>query len=43
MVFELRHDRHIRELVAFGVRHHPRESHAATVYQIAHHRLHEDA
>jgi hypothetical protein len=25
---------------AFGVRHHPRESHAPTVYEIAHQRLH---
>ncbi|HSK49769.1 MAG TPA: hypothetical protein VK889_04650 [Solirubrobacterales bacterium] len=27
--------------VAFGVRHHPRESNAETVYEIAHRRLHE--
>jgi len=25
--------------LAFGVRHHPKESHAETVYQIAHRRL----
>jgi hypothetical protein len=28
--------------LAFGVRHHPRNSHAATVYEIAHARLHPD-
>lgn len=26
--------------LAFGVRHHPRDSHARTVYEIAHRRLH---
>lgn len=26
--------------LAFGVRHHPRDSHAPTVYQLAHQRLH---
>ena|ERR1700761_4786692 len=26
--------------LAFGVRHHPRDSHAPTVYEIAHRRLH---
>jgi hypothetical protein len=26
--------------LAFGVRHHPRDSHAQTVYEIAHRRLH---
>ena len=29
------------DVLAFGVRHHPKESHALTVYQIAHDRLHE--
>lgn len=29
--------------LAFGVRHHPKDSHAPTVYEIAHQRLHEDA
>jgi hypothetical protein len=29
------------EYIAFGVRHHPRDSHAPTVYQLAHRRLHE--
>jgi hypothetical protein len=28
------------EYIAFGVRHHPRDSNAPTVYQIAHSRLH---
>jgi hypothetical protein len=27
-------------LIAFGVRHHPREAHALTVYEIAHRRIH---
>ena len=27
------------EYIAFGVRHHPRDSHATTVYQLAHQRL----
>jgi hypothetical protein len=27
--------------LAFGVRHHPKGSHAETVYQVAHRRLHE--
>jgi hypothetical protein len=27
--------------IAFGVRHHPRESHALSVYEIAHRRLHD--
>jgi hypothetical protein len=27
--------------LAFGVRHHPRDSNALTVYEIAHRRLHE--
>jgi hypothetical protein len=27
--------------LGFGVRHHPKGSHALTVYQIAHRRLHE--
>jgi hypothetical protein len=31
---------HLR-YVAFGVRHQPRDSHAPTVYQLAHRRLHE--
>ena len=29
------------ESVAFGVRHHPKGSHALTVYEIAHNRLHD--
>jgi hypothetical protein len=34
-------DRRLRlEFLAFGVRHHPKGSHALTVYQIAHRRLH---
>lgn len=28
--------------VAFGLRHHPRDAHVPTVYQIAHRRLHSD-
>jgi hypothetical protein len=28
--------------LAFGVRHHPKGSHAETVYEIAHRRLHPD-
>ncbi len=27
-------------VIAFGVRHHPREAHALTVYEIAHRRIH---
>ncbi len=34
-------ERHLRlEFLAFGVRHHPRDSNALTVYQLAHRRLH---
>lgn len=43
MVFELRIDEDRRPylaFLAFGVRHHPRGSHARTVYDIAHTRLH---
>ena len=41
MVFEVvRTKRGLRlEYIAFGVRHHPRRSHAPTVYQLAHRRL----
>ena len=43
MVFriELRDGRSVLTFAAFGVRHHPKDSHAATVYDIAHRRLHE--
>ena len=27
-------------VIAFGVRHHPRDAHALTVYEIAHRRIH---
>jgi hypothetical protein len=42
MVFriELREGKSLLAYAAFGVRHHPRHSHAPTVYQIAHGRLH---
>jgi hypothetical protein len=30
-------------VIAFGVRHHPRESNAETVYEVAHKRLHDKA
>jgi len=42
MVFEVvrGEDRLSLEYIAFGVRHHPRGSHAHTVYQLAHRRLH---
>jgi hypothetical protein len=44
MVFELRKDASTTKAVlvflAFGMRHHPRHSHALTVYQRAHARLH---
>lgn len=44
MVFriELREGRSLLAFAAFGVRHHPRSSHAPTVYEIAHGRLHTD-
>lgn len=43
MVFriELREGRSLLVFAAFGVRHHPPDSHAPTVYEIAHERLHE--
>ncbi len=43
MVFriELRDGRSVLAFAAFGVRHHPKDSHAPTVYDIAHRRLHE--
>jgi hypothetical protein len=44
MVFEFRFDEDRRPylaFLAFGVRHHPRRSHALTVYQVAHRRLHD--
>lgn len=42
MVFrvELREGKSLLAFAAFGVRHHPAESNAPTVYEIAHHRLH---
>jgi hypothetical protein len=42
MVFtvDLRDDRLILLFLAFGVRHHPADSHAATVYELADKRLH---
>jgi hypothetical protein len=41
MVFciELRDGKSVLAFAAFGVRHHPRESNAPTVYEIAHQRL----
>lgn len=41
MVFriELRDNKALLVYAAFGVRHHPRNSHAPTVYEIAHQRL----
>lgn len=43
MVFriELRNGKSILAFAAFGVRHHPPDSHAPTVYEIAHRRLNE--
>jgi hypothetical protein len=43
MVFriELRDGKSVLAFAAFGVRHHPHDSHASTVYDIAHRRLHE--
>jgi hypothetical protein len=43
MVFriERRAGKSLLAYAAFGIRHHPRESNAATVYEIAHRRLHE--
>jgi hypothetical protein len=43
MVFriERRKGRTVLAYAAFGVRHHPKDSHAPTVYEIAHRRLHE--
>lgn len=43
MVFriELRDGKSVLAFAAFGVRHHPKDSHAPTVYDIAHRRLHE--
>ena len=43
MVFTIKHQEGKLVLVylGFGVRHHPKGSHALTVYQIAHRRLHE--
>ena len=38
---ELRDGRSLLAFAAFGVRHHPQDSHAPTVYDIAHRRLHE--
>ena len=43
MVFVLRLDSDARPVLtylAFGVRHHPRDARSATVYQLAHHRMH---
>jgi hypothetical protein len=42
MVFriELRDGNSVLAFAAFGVRHHPHDSHAPTVYDIAHQRLH---
>ncbi len=42
MVFriELREGKSLLSYAGFGIRHHPRDSHAPTVYQIAHRRLH---
>ena len=42
MVFriELRDGKPVLVFAAFGVRHHPRDAPAPTVYEIAHHRLH---
>jgi hypothetical protein len=44
MVLQFTRDHHSGELllvyIAFGVRHHPADSHAETVYQRAHRRLH---
>jgi hypothetical protein len=41
MVFriELRENKALLAYAAFGVRHHPRDSHALTVYEIAHNRV----
>ncbi len=43
MVFriELRDGKSVLAFAAFGVRHHPKDSNAPTVYDIAHRRLHE--
>ncbi len=43
MVFriELRDGKSVLAFAAFGLRHHPQDSHAPTVYDIAHRRLHE--
>lgn len=42
MVFriELHEGKSLLAYAAFGIRHHPPDSHAPTVYQIAHRRLH---
>lgn len=41
MVFEVVRAEELRlEYIAFGVRHHPPESNASTVYELAHRRLH---
>jgi hypothetical protein len=42
MVFriEFREDRPVLVFASFGIRHHPPEAKAPTVYEIAHHRLH---
>ena len=42
MVFriELRRSKSLLAYAAFGVRHHPHDSHAPTVYQVAHGRVH---
>jgi len=45
MVYEFRFDKDRRPylaFLAFGIRHHPKGSHALTVYEIAHRRLHAD-
>lgn len=43
MIFRVDREPHKPALLflAFGVRHHPRSSHALTVYEIAHNRLHD--
>jgi hypothetical protein len=42
MVFQLDivNQRGVLRYLVFGVRHHPADSHAETVYQLAHRRLH---
>jgi hypothetical protein len=44
MVFriELRENKALLVYAAFGIRHHPGDSHAPTVYELAHRRLHDN-